>query len=191
MADPVPHRRNDDRGSRTRGSRGAGATTPAPADPNAPVAPAPPADRTRRSSSPGAADPNAPVVPGARCRPRTRTRRRPTNAPVPLRRRRPGVNNALGGFSYVVPGGWVVADASRLNYGQALLSKEIAPSQNGQPATTANDTSVLLGRLDLKLFAGAERDNARPRSGWPRTWAVLHAFPGNPHQPAERHPAGR
>ena len=71
------------------------------------------------------------------------------------------MNNALGGFSYVVPGGWVVADASRLNYGQALLSKEIAPSQNGQPATTANDTSVLLGRLDLKLFAGAEQDNAK------------------------------
>lgn len=31
----------------------------------------------------------------------------------------------------------------------------------GQPAPTANDTSILLGRLDLKLFAGAEADNGK------------------------------
>jgi hypothetical protein len=48
-----------------------------------------------------------------------------------------------------------------LNYGQALLSKQIAPAENGQPAPTANDTSVILGRLDLKLFAGAEQDNSK------------------------------
>jgi hypothetical protein len=71
------------------------------------------------------------------------------------------VDNAAGGFSYVVPQGWVVGDASRLNYGQALLSKETGPPVLGQPAPVANDTSILLGRLDLKLFAGAEPDNAK------------------------------
>jgi hypothetical protein len=60
-----------------------------------------------------------------------------------------------------VPAGWEVADASRLSYGQALLLKQIAPAINGQPASTATDTSILLGRLDLKLFAGAEADNGK------------------------------
>jgi Fibronectin-attachment protein (FAP) len=71
------------------------------------------------------------------------------------------VDNAAGGFSYVVPPGWVVGDATRLNYGQALLTKETGPAANGQPAPVASDTSILLGRLDLKLFAGAEPDNAK------------------------------
>ena len=61
----------------------------------------------------------------------------------------------------MVPQGWVVGDATKLNYGQVLLSKETGPAVNGQPAPVANDTSVLLGRLDLKLFAGAEPDNAK------------------------------
>lgn len=61
----------------------------------------------------------------------------------------------------MVPAGWEVADASRLSYGQALLLKQSAPAANGQAAATANDTSILLGRLDLKLFAGAEADNAK------------------------------
>ena len=71
------------------------------------------------------------------------------------------VTNAAGGFSYVVPAGWEVADASRLSYGQALLLKQTAPALPGQAASTANDTSILLGRLDLKLFAGAESDNTK------------------------------
>jgi hypothetical protein len=79
--------------------------------------------------------------------------------PPPLE---PGrIPNTAGGFSYLLPAGWVVSDASRLNYGQALLSKQAAPAENGQPAATANDTSVILGRLDLKLFAGAEQDNSK------------------------------
>jgi len=83
-------------------------------------------------------------------------------APPPPPAVEPGrIDNATGGFSYVLPAGWVVSDASRLNYGQALLSKAIGPAENGQPAPTANDTSVLLGRLDLKLFAGAEQDNSK------------------------------
>ncbi len=55
-----------------------------------------------------------------------------------------------------------MADASRLSYGQALLLKPTGPAPlPGQQATTANDTSILLGRLDMKLFAGAEQDNAK------------------------------
>jgi hypothetical protein len=100
-----------------------------PADPNAP--PPPPAD------------PNAPVA--------------DPNAPAPGPPPEPGrVNNAAGGFSYVVPAGWKVADATSLSYGQALLTK--VPPEGAQPP---NDTSVLLGRLDLKLFAGAETDNTK------------------------------
>lgn len=113
---------------------------PAPANPNAP-APAP-AD----AAAPAAADPNAPA---------------PPPAPEPGR-----VDNAAGGFSYVVPAGWKVADARQLSYGQALLTKatpedtsQTPPGQQG--AQPANDTSVLLGRLDMKLFAGAEADNAK------------------------------
>ncbi len=55
-----------------------------------------------------------------------------------------------------MPAGWKVSDSTQLSYGQALLTK-IAP-EGGQPP---NDTSVLLGRLDLKLFAGAETDNTK------------------------------
>jgi hypothetical protein len=112
---------------------------PPPADPNAPpAAPPPPADP---NAAPVVADPNAPP------------------APPPLEAGR--IPNSTGGFSYLLPAGWVVSDASRLNYGQALLSKQTGPADNGQPAPTANDASVILGRLDLKLFAGAEQDNSK------------------------------
>jgi len=107
---------------------------PPPVDPNAP--PPPPADPN--APPPPPVDPNAPVPP-------------PPPAPEPGR-----VDNAAGGFSYVVPAGWKVADATQLSYGQALLNK--IPPQGAQPP---NDTSVLLGRLDLKLFAGAETDNTK------------------------------
>ena len=59
----------------------------------------------------------------------------------------------------MLPAGWEVADASRLSYGQALLLKQTGLP--GQPATTATETSILLGRLDMKLFAGAEPDNSK------------------------------
>ncbi|WP_029109405.1 alanine and proline-rich secreted protein Apa [Mycobacterium sp. URHD0025] len=122
-----------------------GAPAPAaPVDPNAPVpAPAPaPAPVDPNAPAPAPADPNAPApAPGA-----------PAPAPEPGR-----VDNAAGGFSYVVPGGWKMSDATQLSYGQALLTK-IPPEGTPEPP---NDTSVLLGRLDLKLFAGAEADNAK------------------------------
>ena len=119
------------------------ATVPPPADPNAPANPAPaPVEPNAPAAEP--ADPNAPAAVA------------PAPAPEPGR-----VNNAAGGFSYLLPAGWEVADASRLSYGQALLLKQTGPAQPGQTAPTANDTSILLGRLDLKLFAGAEPDNAK------------------------------
>jgi hypothetical protein len=113
---------------------------PPPADPNAP--PPPPADPN--APPPPPADPNAAPAP----------------PPPPAE---PGrVDNAAGGFSYVVPAGWKVADATQLSYGQALLNKipPTAPA-GSEPAQPPNDTSVLLGRLDLKLFAGAETDNTK------------------------------
>jgi hypothetical protein len=122
--------------------------------PPPPEAPAPPPPADPNAPPPPPADPNAPPVdPNA-------------PAPAPPPPPEPGrVNNAAGGFSYVVPAGWKVADATQLSYGQALLNKipppEAAPGPNGQPAAPPSDTSVLLGRLDLKLFAGAETDNTK------------------------------
>ncbi|MGN7780290.1 alanine and proline-rich secreted protein Apa [Mycolicibacterium sp. 22603] len=114
---------------------------PAPAPPGAP-APAPPAPLPP-GVPPPPADPNAPPV--------------DPNAPPPPAPEPGRVDNAAGGFSYVVPEGWKIADATQLSYGQALLTK-IPPAGTEQPA---NDTSVLLGRLDLKLFAGSEADNTK------------------------------
>jgi hypothetical protein len=105
---------------------------PPPPPPGVPAPPPPPADP---NAPPPPVDPNAPPPP----------------APEPGR-----VDNAAGGLSYVVPAGWKVADATQLSYGQALLTK--IPPEGAQPP---NDTSVLLGRLDLKLFAGAEADNTK------------------------------
>ncbi|MGV0717645.1 alanine and proline-rich secreted protein Apa [Mycolicibacterium sp. XJ662] len=119
------------------------APPPPPADPNAPppppgVPPPPPPPGV----APPPADPNAPPPPAD------------PNAPPPADAGR--VNNAAGGLSFVVPAGWQVSDATQLSYGQALLTK-VTP----EGAEPPNDTSILLGRLDLKLFAGAETDNTK------------------------------
>jgi hypothetical protein len=133
------------------------AATPAPASTAAPASPAPPADAGApadpNAPAPVPADPNAPApVPADPNAP----------APAPAPELEPGrVTNSAGGFSYLLPAGWEVADASRLSYGQALLLKQTGPAMNGQSAPTANDTNILIGRLDLKLFAGAEADNAK------------------------------
>jgi hypothetical protein len=116
-----------------------GTTTPAPLPAGANAAP-PPGD------PPPLADPGAPPAPAA-----------DPNAPMPPPPPEAGrVNVPAGGFSYVVPQGWTIGDASKISYGQALLTKSAA---QGAPAPT--DTSILLGRLDLKLFAGAESDNTK------------------------------
>ncbi|HEX7270461.1 MAG TPA: APA family fibronectin-binding glycoprotein [Streptosporangiaceae bacterium] len=123
------------------------APAPAPADPNAPP---PPAADPNAAPLPVAVDPNAAPLPVAD----------PNAAPPPPAPEPGRVDNAAGGFSYVVPAGWKVSDATQLSYGQALLTK--APPEGTPPeAQPPNDTSVLLGRLDMKLFAGAEADNAK------------------------------
>src|SRR3954452_19494789 len=114
------------------------------ADPDPPPpAPAPaPAPVDPNAPPPPVADPNAPP---------------PEPAAPPAPPPEPGrVDNAAGGLSYVVPAGWKVSDTTQLSYGQALLTK--IPEGTAQPPS---DTSVLLGRLDLKLFAGAETDNGK------------------------------
>jgi hypothetical protein len=130
----------------------AGAPVAAPAVPAAP--PAAPGAPVAPPVAPGVpapppADPNAPPAPVD------------PNAPPPD----PNggrITNAVGGFSFVLPAGWVESDASHLDYGSALLSKTIGqPPMPGQPPSVANDTRIVLGRLDQKLYASAEADNAK------------------------------
>ena len=143
------------------------AATPAPASTAAPASPAPPADAGApadpNAPAPVPADPNAPApVPADPNAPAPVPADPNAPAPAPAPELEPGrVTNSAGGFSYLLPAGWEVADASRLSYGQALLLKQTGPAMNGQSAPTANDTNILIGRLDLKLFAGAEADNAK------------------------------
>jgi hypothetical protein len=89
-----------------------------------------------------------------------------SNAPPPVAE--PGapavgrVDDAAGGFSYVLPAGWVQSDTSHLEYGSSLLSKKTGePMLPGQPAPVANDTRIVLGKLDQRLYASAETDNAK------------------------------
>jgi Fibronectin-attachment protein (FAP) len=120
---------------------------PPPPDNNAPAPPPPPAPFNPFGPPAPPADPNAPPTdPSAS----------PTPPPPPPVE--PGrVNVPTGGFSYVLPAGWAAGDASRISYGQAVLLK--APAAQGQPTPT--DTSILLGKLDARLFAGAEADNQK------------------------------
>ncbi|MGO9352273.1 MAG: alanine and proline-rich secreted protein Apa [Mycobacterium sp.] len=122
------------------------AAAPAPAPPGAPGAPgAPPAP----PGDPNAAPPPPPVDPNA--------------PPPPVVDPNAGrVTNAVGGFSFVLPPGWVESDASHLDYGSAMLSKTTGqPPMPGQPPPVANDTRVVLGRLDQKLYASAEANDAK------------------------------
>src|SRR5579875_2366573 len=134
---------------------------PAPPSTNAPAPPAAGAN-TAPDSAPGPAGPNAapPAADPVAAPPATDPNAAPAadpNAPEAGR-----VNNAAGGFSYVIPAGWVESDATHLDYGSALLSKETGqPPSPGQPPPVANDTRIVLGRLDQKLYASAEPDNAK------------------------------
>lgn len=110
---------------------------PVPGDPNAVPPPNP-------NGAPPPFDPNAPV---------------PPPPPDPNAGR---ITNAVGGFSFVLPGGWVESDASHLDYGSALLSKMTGPPpMPDQPPPVANDTRIVMGRLDQKLYASAEPNNAK------------------------------
>lgn len=110
-------------------------TTPAPVDPNAT-----PVDPNATPVDPNATpvDPNAvPVDPNAE--------------PAPEVVVEPGrVTDEAGGLTYVIPEGWVRSDSSQLTYGSSLLTKP-----------EVSDTSILIGKLDTRLFAGAEPDNQK------------------------------
>lgn len=101
---------------------------PAPAPAPAPASPAP------APVPPAPADPNAPP-PDPNAPPPDPNAPPPPPAPEPGR-----VDNAAGGFSYVVPAGWKVADATQLSYGQALLTK-IQPGAPAEPAPAQGGTA--------------------------------------------------
>ena len=72
------------------------------------------------------------------------------------------IGNPVGGFSFVLPPGWVESDASHLDYGSELLSKTTGqPPMPNQAPPVANDTRIVMGRLDQKLYASAEPNNAK------------------------------
>src|ERR1700761_9355406 len=72
------------------------------------------------------------------------------------------IGNPVGGFSFVLPPGWVESDASHLDYGSELLSKTAGPPPApNQPPPVANDTRIVMGRLDQKLYASAEPNNSK------------------------------
>ena len=136
--------------------------TPVPPTTTAP----PPAPR--RSPHPPPASPAVPPAPAAGRHRATPTRPPPPpvdpNAPPPpaVDPNAGRVTNAVGGFSFVLPAGWVESDASHLDYGSALLSKTTGqPPMPGQPPPVANDTRIVIGRLDQKLYASAEANNTK------------------------------
>jgi hypothetical protein len=124
------------------------APAPAPAPPGAPnTAPGPggpaaPPPGANPVAAPPAVDPNAP-------------------APPPVDPNAGRIDNPVGAFSFVLPAGWVESDATHLDYGSALLSKIAGVPGPGQPPPVANDTRVVLGKLDQKLYASAEPDNTK------------------------------
>lgn len=135
-------------------------TTAAPASPNpAPAATAPPAD-PNAASAPAPADPTVapapadPTVAPAPAEPNAA-------APAPADPSAGRMGNSVGGFSYVMPAGWTESDSTHLDYGSALLSKLIGEAVPGQAPPVANDTRIVLGRLDQKLYASAEADNSK------------------------------
>lgn len=125
-----------------------------PAKSNADPEPAPPPATTAApepSPAPAPGDPNAALPPAD-----------PNAPPPPPAAEQPRIANAVGGFSFLLPPGWVESDASHLDYGSAMLSKTTGePPAPGQAPPVANDTRIVLGRLDQKLYASAEPDNAK------------------------------
>lgn len=122
---------------------------PAPVDPNAAQPPpanpnaVPPPPAVPNAAPPPPVDPNAPPPP-------------PVDPNVGR------LTDAVGGFSYVLPPGWVQSDAAHLDYGSSLLSKTVGPPpMPDQAPPVANDTRIVMGRLDQKLYASAEANNPK------------------------------
>jgi len=120
-------------------------TTPPPTTTTPPPPPGSPQAQPRdpNAAPPPPVDPNAPPPP-------------PAVDPNAGR-----IGNAVGGFSFVMPPGWVESDATHLDYGSELLSKAIGEPAPGQPPPVANDTRIVMGRLDQKLYASAEASNSQ------------------------------
>jgi len=125
--------------------------TPTPVPATTTAAP-PPAAAPAPNAQPAPGGPNAvppPVDPNA-----------PPPPPVDPNAGR--IGNAVGGFSFVLPPGWVESDASHLDYGSELLSKATGqPLLPNQPPPVASDTRIVMGRLDQKLYASAEANDAK------------------------------
>ncbi len=146
---------------------------PVPPPPPSPAAPAPGAPAP--APAPGAPPPAPPAAPDAAPGPGGPVAAPPPAAPLgappatdpnvpappPVDPNAGRIDNPVGGFSYVLPAGWVESDATHLDYGSALLSKISGAPSPGQPPPVANDTRVVLGKLDQKLYASAEADNAK------------------------------
>jgi Fibronectin-attachment protein (FAP) len=134
--------------------------TPTPVPPTTTTAPAPAPATTTTTPPPVApqaqpGDPNATPPPPPPVDP---------NAPPPpaVDPNAGRIGNAVGGFSFVLPAGWVESDATHLDYGSELLSKTTGqPPAPGQAPPVANDTRVVMGRLDQKLYASAETSDAK------------------------------
>jgi len=137
---------------------------PAPATPVAPApgnppAPAPVNPPAAPDAAPGPAGPAAAPPAGD---PLAAPPAADPNAPAPPVDPNAGrIDNPVGAFSFVLPAGWVESDATHLDYGSALLSKIAGAPSAGQPPPVANDTRVVLGKLDQKLYASAEPDNTK------------------------------
>jgi hypothetical protein len=126
---------------------------PPPAPPGTTTAPPPAGPNAAPDAAPGPVDPNAPPPPAD-----------PNAVQPPIEPNAPDagrVDNPPGGFSFVIPAGWVESDATHLDYGSAVLSKQTGPASPGQPPPVANDTRIVLGRMDQKLYASAEPDDAK------------------------------
>jgi hypothetical protein len=142
---------------------------PVPAPPPNPAAPAPgapgpaPAPAVPPAAPDAAPGPGGPAVAPPPAAPLGAPPAADPNVPPPppVDPNAGRIDNPVGGFSYVLPAGWVESDATHLDYGSALLSKISGAPTPGQPPPVANDTRVVLGKLDQKLYASAEPDNAK------------------------------
>ncbi|MGK2881720.1 MAG: APA family fibronectin-binding glycoprotein [Mycobacterium sp.] len=120
-----------------------GTTAFAEPDPLPPATDTPAPAPADPNATPALVDPAAPVDPTVAPEPAD-----PAATPAPVE---PGrITDEAGGLTFVLPAGFERSDTSQLTYGSSLLTKpDVA------------DTSILIGKLDLKLFAGAEPDNTK------------------------------